>query len=99
MANAGVIRPLKGGGCSICRASDNNVGKRRCHHVLDNATMTVVEHQRGINLINIEGQVDGKDSSFSIEASDAQIKSYISSLSSGLSKKERATILAVLQNE
>ena len=98
MAN-GVIRPLKGGGCSECKAMDQNVGKRRCHHVIDNAKMVVVKREKGVKFIDISGQVEGKDSSFTIKAADNDIKKYISNLSSGLSKKERADILAVLQNE
>ena len=94
----GVIRPLKGGGCSICRASEKNVGKRRCQHILDNATMTVVKHD-GLNTIDISGQVDGKNTTFSIAGAEQDIKSYISDLSKGLSKKEKQSILAVLQNE
>lgn len=95
----GIIRPLKGGGCSECKSSDQNVGKRRCHHVLDNAKMVVVQREKGVKFIDISGQVDGKESSFTIKAADNDIKNYISNLSSGLSKKERADILAVLQNE
>lgn len=99
MAQVGVIRPLKGGGCSICRAAEENVGKRRCQHVMSNAKMIVVERNHGMNTINIEGIVDGKDSGFSVAASTSEIKSYISNLSTSLSNKERATILAVLQND
>jgi hypothetical protein len=99
MANPGVIRPLIGGGCSICRAAEENIGKRKCKHILDNASIIYVEKDKGTNFINIEGRVDGKNASFSVEASDKKIKEYIINLSSGLSKKEKATILAVLQDE
>ena len=54
----GIIRPCKGGGCSECNASDQNVGKRRCNHVLDNAKMVVVEREKGVKFIDISGQVD-----------------------------------------
>lgn len=99
MAKNGIIRPLKGGGCSECKASDQNVGKRRCNHVLDNAKMVVVDrHQRGVKFIDISGQVDGKNVGFSVKASDEEIKSYISNLSSGLSAKDKDDILNKLRN-
>ena len=40
------IRPLIDGGCSECSASEENVGKRRCRHVLETANITVVEELR-----------------------------------------------------
>ena len=99
MSQQGVIRTLKGGGgCSICKASPQNVGKRRCQHVLDGATMTVVTHQ-GLKTIDISGQVDGKNTTFSIAAAEQDIKKYISNLSDGLSRKEKQSILAVLRDE
>ena len=39
----GILRPRKDGGCSVCKASDENVGKRRCCHILD--TMSVKGRQ------------------------------------------------------
>lgn len=93
------IRPLIDGGCSECSASDENVGKRRCRHVLETANITVVEKNDRMNWIDIEGIIDGKDSSFSIEASDKEIKNYIKELSTSLTKKEKKAILEVLSDE
>lgn len=91
-----VMRTNKNGGCSLCNASDANVGKRRCCHVLDNASIEV-RHERGMNYIDITGKVNDNDTGFSIKADKKEIKSYISSLSSGLSKKEQEDILSVLR--
>ena len=43
-----VMRNRKDGGCSMCNASDENVGKKRCCHVLDNAAMQV-RSEKGTN--------------------------------------------------
>lgn len=95
---AGMMRTRKDGGCSICYASDENVGKKRCCHVLDNAAIQV-RHEKGINYIDISGQFDSNDAEFSIEANQAKIKSFISTLSSGLSKKDQDGILSILREE
>lgn len=86
------MRTKKDGGCSLCNASDENVGKRRCCHVLDNASIEV-RKERGTNFIDISD----KDTTVSVKANQAKIKSFISSLSSGLNEKERNDILAVLR--
>lgn len=92
----GVMRTRKDGGCSMCNASDANVGKRRCNHILDNASIEV-RHEKGINYIDITGKMNDASTGFSIKANQKEIKSYISSLSSGLSKKEQEDILSVLR--
>jgi hypothetical protein len=91
------IRQRKDGGCSICYASDENVGKRRCCHVLDGATMNV-RHVKGMNFVDISGKMDDNDAQFSIKASENDIKDYISSLSKGLSKKQKDKILETMRN-
>jgi hypothetical protein len=94
---AGVIRNRKDGcGCSVCRAKEENVGKRRCCHVLDHAEIKV-RHEKGANFIDISGQVDDNDTSFSIKATENNIKTYITSLSNGLSKKDKKNILDALK--
>ena len=50
MAKVGVIRSRKDGGCSMCYASDQNVGKKRCCHVLDNASIKV-RTEKELNLL------------------------------------------------
>ena len=74
------MRTRKDGGCSLCRASDENVGKKRCCHVLDNAAIAV-RQEKGINYIDITGKFDKNDAEFSIKANQEKIKSFISSLS------------------
>ena len=96
MARQGVMRTRKDGGCSICYASEDKVGKRRCCHILDNAEIKV-RKSGGTNFINISGQVDGSNTKFNIEASETKIKDYISNLSKGLSKKEKDSILNTLR--
>lgn len=93
-----VIRTRKDGGCSICNASDENVGKRRCCHILDDAIIQV-KKQQGVNIIDISGTMNGKDTSISMKANEKKIKNYIASLSEGLTKEEKSEILAVLRNE
>ena len=95
---AGMMRTRKDGGCSICYPSDENVGKKRCCHVLDNAALAV-RHEKGMNFIDISGTVDKQDTNFSIKANEEKIKGFISSLSTGLSKKQQDSILSVLREE
>ena len=96
----GVIRPRKdGNGCSICRAQEKNVGKRRCCHVLSNAQFIVRQEKgSGTKFIDISGDVEDQKTSFSIKATEESIKSYISSLSNGLSKKEKENVLHALRD-
>ena len=93
-----MMRTRKDGGCSICTASEENVGKKNCCHILDNAAISV-RHEKGINYIDITGQVDKNRAEFSIKASQAKIKSYITSLSTALSKKDQDEILAALRRD
>lgn len=94
----GVMRTRKDGGCSICTAPPDKVGKRRCCHVLDGAEIKV-QKSGGTNFINISGKLDGENAKFSIEASNEKIKTYISDLSKGLTAKEKKTILNALRGE
>lgn len=91
-----VIRPLRDGGCSICRASEENVGKRKCRHILSEAVMTV-EKENGTNFVDIEGMNEGGSEKFSIKATEAEIKNYISTLSSALTEEQKKEILAQLR--
>lgn len=93
----GVLRTRKDGGSSICYAPEDKVGHRRCCHVMDNASIKV-QKSGSTNFINISGQVNGKNTSFDIEASEDKIKHYISDLSNGLSKDEKQGILDVLRS-
>ena len=58
---------------------------------MDNAAIKV-QKAGSTNFINISGQVNGKNTSFDIEASEEKIKNYISDLSNGLSKTEKQNI-------
>lgn len=93
-----MMRTRKDGGCSLCNASDENVGKRRCCHVLDNASIQV-RHEKGMNYIDISGKFNENETEFSIKANQDKIKNFISNLSSGLSKKDQEGILSVLREE
>ena len=93
----GVLRTRKDGGSSICYAPEDKVGQRGCCHVMDNASIKV-QKAGSTNFINISGQVNGKNTSFDIEASETKIKHYISDLSNGLSKEEKQGILDALRN-
>lgn len=95
---AGVLRTRKDGGTSICYAPEDKIGHRRCCHVMDDAAIKV-RKEGSTNFINISGQVNGKDANFDIKASEEKIRTYISDLSSGLSKKEKNNILSVLRSK
>lgn len=96
---AGVLRTRKDGrGCSICNAKPENVGKRKCCHIMDGANMKIKKID-GSNFVNISGKVNGENTDISIEASEKKIKKYISNLSKGLSNKDRDIILATLRNK
>jgi hypothetical protein len=96
MRRQGVIRTLADGGCSVCYASEENVGKRRCRHVLDSAELKV-EKEKGSMFVNIDAEIDGKEEKFSIKAEEDKIKDFISNLSNGLSKKQKEKILEDLR--
>ena len=91
-----MMRTRKDGGCSLCNAAEENVGKRRCCHILDNAAIQV-RQEKGMKYIDISGNVEGNNTEFSVKASQEKIKTFISSLSSGLSKKDQDSILSVLR--
>ena len=93
-----VMRTRKDGGCSICYAAEENVGKRRCCHILDNAAIEV-RHEKGMNFIDITGKVADKDTELSIKASTTKVKNFISNLSKGLDKKTQQNILSALRDE
>ena len=98
MGRKGVVRPLQGGGSSVCYSSEENVGKRRCRHILSDATTINVRKEKSTKFIDISG-TDGDDETIvSIKTNETNIKKYISSLSGGLSKKERANILEALKD-
>lgn len=93
-----VMRTRKDGGCSLCNAADENVGKRKCCHILDNATM-MVRKEKSTNFIDISGKYDNNDVQFSVKATQKKIKNYISTLSAGLSEKDQESILSILREE
>lgn len=93
---SGVMRTLKEGGCSLCNATDENVGKKRCRHVLDNAAIKV-RKDGSTNFVDITGTVDNESMTMSAKANETKIKDFISSLADGLSEKERNDILSVLR--
>ncbi len=97
MATA-MMRTRKDGGCSLCRASDDNVGKRKCCHVLDSASIQV-RQEKGINYIDISGKVDKNKTEFSIKATEDKIKGFMTNLSKGLNKKDQDSILSILRKE
>ena len=93
---SGVMRTRKDGGMSICYAKEENVGKKKCCHVLDDAAIEV-RREKGINFIDITGKF-GKDSvGFSVKANEKKIRDYISNLTDGLTKKEQTEVLNVLR--
>ncbi len=85
-----------GSGCSLCNASDENVGKKRCTHILDNAALEI-RKDKSTNFVDISGTMDGEQSTVSIKANETKIKNFITSLSTGLSKEEQEGILSVLR--
>jgi intergrase/recombinase len=93
MRKIGVMRPRKDGtGYSLCVAKEENVGKRRCVHILTDASFEVVK-QDGINFINITGE----DTELTIKATEKKVKDYISALSNALTQTEKDEILKALR--
>ena len=90
---AGVIRPRKDGGCSLCRAKE--VGKRRCCHVLGGVEM-VVRHERGMNFVDINGDMSGEKVAFSIPATQNKIVDYMTAMSDALPEKQKNAIFKTL---
>ena len=98
MARVGVLRPRKdGNGMSMCYAAEENVGKRRCCHVMSDASIQV-QQVGDTNFINIDGQINKEDVRISIEASTTKLKNYMESLSQGLDTKERKKIIRILRS-
>lgn len=85
------MRTNKNGGCSLCNASDENVGKRRCHHILDNNALEV-RKEKGTNFIDISNI-----NNISIEENKNTIRSYIKSISNTLTIKQQEEILSILR--
>lgn len=98
MPKAGVMRPLIGGGCSICYASEENVGKKKCRHTLDG--LNVKGHNiKGVQVFDISGVLDGKDTvTFKVQPTTDDIRDAIKEFSNGLTKKEKNGIYDVLSN-
>lgn len=96
---AGKLRTLQGGGCSMCYASDENVGKRRCKHVLDNAAMAV-RKDKGMYFVDISGEMNNQNVKVSAKQSEEKIASFAAECTSKLSNlttKEKKEILNVLR--
>ena len=89
----GIIRPLIDGGCSECFASDENVGKRRCRHILQTGNPIIVNKSEKMNWIDIEGKEN------QTPTSEKDVKEYFSKISTTLSKKEQEEILSELRYE
>ena len=94
--SGGVIRPLLDGGFSVCKANPENIGKRRCRHILSEVAFEV-KKEGDSKFIDITGQMDGKSSEFSIKTTEKEIKEYIKNLSSGLDQKDKDSILDALR--
>ena len=95
----GKLRPRIDGGCSLCKASDENVGKRRCCHMLGGVTMDVV-HKKGTNFVNISGTLDNNEKvNVSTEADEAKITEFVMHLSDGLSTSKKNGILKALREQ
>ena len=96
MAREGKLRPRRdGGGCSLCYASDENVGKRRCCHVLSGPILTVRE-EKGIKFVDISGKINNEPTTLSIKANKKIIKEFTNTLrelTNNLSDREKALYL------
>lgn len=91
--NIGVLRPLIGGGYSICRAEEKNVSRGKCQHTLGGYTPTV-QNEDGIKTIYIDDMPDVPNHKLR-----DKIKGYVSNMSSGLNEREKQDILEVLRLE
>lgn len=85
-----VIRPLKTGGCSICNASEENVGLRRCNHIGGNTIP--VEKVGGVQFIPVNEDKD-------VKQEEKKVISYIKDLSTKLTKEEKEELISILRDE
>lgn len=87
-----------GSGVSMCYASEENVGKRRCCHMPGSIPIHI--EQEGVtSLIDMEKQFTGNKSTrdFTNVTSD-DIKNYVKSIADQLKKQEKADIVEILRN-
>ena len=96
MARQGVIRTRKDGGCSICYAEEKNVGKRKCCHILDDASIEI-RKEKGTNFIDITGKYGKESVGFSIKANEKKVKEFITELQNSLTEKEQKAIIKELR--
>ena len=90
---SGVIRPLKEGGCSMCKASDKNVGKKKCRHILGSSINITEEH--GIRFIDIKGedQFTKDPVAFKVQPTEEAIINFFDTCGATLTKKEKILTL------
>lgn len=88
-----VIRPIKGGGFGPCKASEENVGKKKCNHTLGNdmvvavkkiapGTSEIIVDEESINKLSQNEKVD-------------LIKGFVTSLKP-ITKKQLETVMPLL---
>ena len=98
----GTIRPRKDGlGCSLCKAAEENVGKRRCCHMIVNGVPPIkVRTEGGINFVDITGIDNKSNSKVKIhgEMTEANIQKSILNLSDGLPKMNKKQKEAFLED-
>lgn len=85
-----VIRPLKTGGCSICNASEENVGLRRCNHT--HGQTLQVEKVNGVNYVEVNDEKE-------IKENEKEVVTYIKELSTKLTKEEKEELVNILRDE
>ena len=83
------LRQRKDGGISLCSASPENVGKKRCCHILS-GELKIYSPSRKENFVDIE-------SSKFTEYSNKEVRKALSLISNRTNKQEKELILAVLR--
>ncbi len=95
MSNRGVLRNLKDGGCSICYASEENVGKKKCKHVNGGNSDVVVQNTSGFKVLDCTQMID--DEKVSMKERKSFISNYFDSIQDLLPPEQKQELLVALR--
>lgn len=88
-----MIRPLKTGGCSVCKSPDDRVGKGRCQHIMDMKQTIKIEWDGEAYIGNVS--IDEVD----IQVNQQKIKDFIKSIEDSLTQEEKQSILEQIRRK
>lgn len=92
-----IMRRTKDGGISPCRSPEDNVGKGRCYHILDNADSIELIYNKKERCYYVDISKDGVNK-LTVTAQKKIIKSFLKTLEESLKPEEREKIILFLRN-